>query len=89
MVRTGQIPIVPSSEWNNDRWMDNRVCCGYARRDDPTGPQKCRMVGKFESGKLYCRLGDGRPCVFDEPESAEIWERIREQQQYDKGVSNE
>ena len=83
MIRLQQIPVIPSDEWTT--WADNRVCCGYARRNDPTGPQHC---GLFRDNA--CRLGDGRPCVFDEPESADIWEYIREQQQYAKeAVSDE
>jgi len=75
MVRREQIPIAPALFID----FDNRVCCRWARREDPTGPQHCGMI---RAGA--CRLGDGRPCAFDEPESAEIWERIREQQRYDK-----
>ena len=81
MIRTRQIPVIPSNEWTT--WGDNRVCCRYARREDPTGPQKC---GEFADG--VCRLGNGRWCAFDEPESAVIWERIREQQQYDRERTN-
>jgi hypothetical protein len=79
MIRLQQIPVIPSNEWTT--WADNRVCCRCGPGEDPPGPQHCGMIS---ADRASCRLGDGRPCAFDEPESADIWERIREQQRFDK-----
>ncbi|MCB0173309.1 MAG: hypothetical protein KDJ97_22490 [Anaerolineae bacterium] len=70
-LRRGHIPIIDS---RTIKWMDNRVICPYARRNRP-GWQNCQHLHPTKN----CILGDGRPCVYDEPNDAEIWQRIRKQ----------
>lgn len=79
LLRTGSIPVIDSAELNS---LDNRVCCRYARRDLP-GWQGCPNL----TGGLTCAISSARRCVFDESNDAEIWERIREQQQFGRGES--
>lgn len=81
MLRTGQIPTT------SPRWMDERICCRYARQDDQAGAAHCPQLASEPHCRPWCRL-NGRqrqtPCVFDEPPTANIWQRIEEQRQYDQ-----
>lgn len=74
-VRTGQIPTVGVINF------DNRACCRPARRGE-TSPAGCPNLGRNSGGTTWCRL-NGRArasaCVFNEPECAPVWSRIREQ----------
>ena len=73
-LRRGQIPIISTDQLN---MMDNRVCCRYARRDLPNWSD-CSFLADGHK----CGATDNRLCVFDEPQDAEIWQRIEEQKQF-------
>lgn len=54
------------------KWADERLWCGAVQRKQPEKRQGC---SNLRDG--YCAL-NGRlktPCAFDEPETAEIWQR--------------
>lgn len=34
---------------------------------------------KVATGGAGCLLGDGRPCLFDEPDDSPMWQWVREQ----------
>ena len=59
--------------FNNINWADERLWCGPARRKDQTAKATCP---NYQNG--YCSLNGSAntPCVFDEPETAKIWQRI-------------
>lgn len=62
--------------------LDERLGCGYARRDDRYGATCCPNL-RGEAFNVWCAAnGAARrsPCVFAEDETAEIWADIREQQ---------
>lgn len=72
-------------------WSDDRICCGFARRGDIAGMADCPMLGSDSEG-TWCRVnGAARrsPCVADEPENSEVWERIREQRELAKEAQDE
>jgi hypothetical protein len=88
MVRAGQVPFIrlaelPAATLPTSTTLDERLCCGFARRDDPEGAAACHNLAQDSGGGTWCRL-NGRerrsPCVFAEPEEARIWIDIREQQ---------
>lgn len=84
MVRIGAIPVL------DVRWMDERIGCRYARCDDPKGAATCPQLVTDSAGE-YCALNGSKrsPCVFDESQSAPVWERIREQQVHDRRTEGE
>lgn len=54
------------------KWADERLWCGAVQRKQPEKKQDCSYL---RDG--YCALNGqlNTPCAFDEPETAEIWQR--------------
>ena len=85
MVNNGQIPTVKV------KWMDERVCCGRARSNDPRLGVGCMSLAQDSDGTTWCLLNapGATPCIFDEPESASIWGRVDEQRKIDTELAME
>lgn len=80
LLQKGQIPLEIES-------FDNRVCCRYARRGQ--SPVDCPELRRNSDRATWCGLNGAERnslCVFDEPENSEVWERIREQQEFESGA---
>jgi hypothetical protein len=59
-------------------WLDERIYCKYARADDIEGAGSCPQLN---ARPRYCRLNGAERadlCVFDLPETDEVWQRTRE-----------
>lgn len=75
-------PIIPLFEVTNP--LDNRIVCPYARRNDAKAAAACEWATDPE--RTGCKLGDGRPCLFDEPDDSEMWQWVREQARIQEGL---
>jgi hypothetical protein len=69
------VPTIPLYEIAHP--LDNRICCPYARRNDAEAAATCEWA--TDPNRTGCKLGDGRPCLFDEPDDSEMWQWVREQ----------
>jgi hypothetical protein len=62
------------------RPMDERCYCRFALRGDRTGAASCPEFRPARPGqRSWCGLNGAErksPCAFDEPATAEIWQRI-------------
>lgn len=86
-VRTGAIPVLGTVqdgevEWNEQGqavdWWDNREFCRRALRDQD-GAGDCSSLRKDDIGR-WCSLNGPKRrsmCVFDCPDTARVWQRIR------------
>jgi hypothetical protein len=86
-----QSPVVPV--FKVVKWMDERICCCYARRGDRAGSLDCSQLLEAE-GEMYCALNgqsQKSPCVFSESPDSEIWVKINHQIELSKnsGKSND
>ena len=60
------------------RWFDDRQTCGiaqaYLHGEIEATPAEWRACGMYRPGR--CRAaGEGKRCIFEEPESAAIWQK--------------
>lgn len=78
-------PLIPIYEIG--RPLDNRICCPYARRNDAIAATTCEWATDPE--RTGCKLGDGRPCLFDEPNDSKMWQWVREQAEIQRQVESE
>lgn len=78
--KTMSLPIIPLFEIKNP--LDNRICCPYARQGDAAAAATCEWATDAE--RTGCKLGDGRPCLFDEPNDSPMWQWVREQAAHDE-----
>lgn len=59
------------------KWADERLWCGAVQTKDAAKKESCPMVRRDDQG-CYCAANGSKqrtPCAFDEPETAEIWQR--------------
>lgn len=67
-LQSNVIPLL-----QNIRWADERLWCGAARRKDKTAQADCP---NFKNGCCTLNGSAKTLCAFDEPETADIWQRI-------------
>ena len=78
---TLDVPTIPLYEIANP--LDNRIICPHARRNDALAAATCEWATDPE--RTGCKLGDGRPCLFDEPDDSPMWQWVREQRAIQDG----
>lgn len=84
MIKTGQIPLLDPPRMDERRYCRLAIdACGQAggvSAKNAAGAARCASLVR-EGKRTWCSLNGCEaksPCVFDEPQSAEVWEEIRE-----------
>lgn len=75
MLHTGRLLLAEPAR------LDERLCCRYARNNDIIAAAACPSLRHEPNRRPWCGLNGSErrsPCVFDEPNDAAIWQRIRD-----------